>query len=103
MPVGSDLNMTLPAVGDSPSTAAAAIIDSFERLRDAVEGDVPGAAVDVSANFDLQANGLLNTAFVDFDNLADNNDGQPGYLFRFENNLWFVHPDGAFQVTDGVG
>lgn len=103
MPIGSDLNLTLPEVGDAASVAAARIVDTLEKLAAACEGDVPGAAVDISANLDLQANGVTSTAFVGLDNLADSNDGLPGYLFRYQNNLWFVHPDGAFQVTDGVG
>lgn len=102
--IGSDLNATLPEPGvDSPSVAAAKIVDTLERLVEAVEGNVPSAALDVTTDLDLQTHGLQNVGVVGFGNLADNDDGLPGYLFRYQNNLWFVHPDGAFPLTDGTG
>lgn len=101
--IGSSLNATLPEPGtDSPSVAAARIVDTLRRLVDAVEGRVPSAAIDVTADLDMQTHGLQNVGMVGFGNLADSNDGLPGYLFRYQNNLWFVHPDGAFPLTDGT-
>lgn len=101
MPIGSELNETLPEVGDSAPVAAARIIDTLERLVEAVEAQVPSSAVDVDADFDMQGHGFTDTGSLGLANLADTDDVPTGHLFRFENNLWFVHPDGAFQLTAG--
>ena len=103
MPIGSSLNATPPERGDSPSLAASRIIDTFNRLVAAVEGPVPSAALDVTGDIDLQLHGLENVGQIALGNMADNDEGLPGWVFRYNNNLWFVHPDGAFQITDGVG
>lgn len=107
MPIGSDLNVDVPNFVvppvDSPTQAAAKIVDALEKLVAACEGDVPGAALDISAELDFQAQGATGVAHVGLDNLADENSNDPGEIFRFGNDLFFVHPDGVVKITDGTG
>lgn len=101
MPIGSELNETLPAVGDSPSVAASRIIDTFQKLVAAVEGKVNTSVIQANANLDMLGYQVQRVGTVAFENQA----GAPatsGYLARYNNDLWWVHPSGAFKITDGV-
>lgn len=100
MPIGSELNETLPAVGDSAAVAAARIIDTFEKIIEAVEGEVSTAALDMDNNLEMNAHAVRNASAVE---LVDGFTSAVGGLYRSVNDLWWVHPDGAFKITDGVG
>lgn len=103
MPIGSDLNTTLPEVGDSPSTAASRIIDTFEKLITAVEGTVPMSVLTASGHIEMAgASGINDAAYLE---LADSVgiSTTVGQLHRFDGNLYWISPAGTVQITDGAG
>lgn len=102
MPIGSDLNTTFPAVGDAPATAAAAILDTLDKLVDAVEGSVPVSALSGNADLDLDGHALDGVGYVGFDQ-AIANETTPGRLHRFGDDLYWVHTAGVVKITDGTG
>lgn len=102
MPIGSDLNTTLPEVGDSPSTAASRIIDTFEKLIAAVEGTVPVSVLTASGHIEMAGtSGINDAAYLE---LADSVgvSSTVGQLQRFNGNLYWVSPSGTVQITDGA-
>lgn len=102
MPIGSDLNTTFPAVGDSPSVAAAAIIDTLDKLVDAVEASVPVSALDANASLDMDGHAISGVAYVGMDNEAAI-ETTPGRLHRYGDDLYWVHTTGSVKITDGTG
>lgn len=101
MPIGSDLGETLPVVGDGASTAAARIIDTFQKLIAAVEGRVNTSVLTSNADLDMLGYFLKHVGAVELQNQSAV-PSVPRYLQVFGDDLYYVNPAGAVKITDGV-
>lgn len=104
MPVGSELNEDLPVPGvDTPSEFAEKTADTLELLVDAVEDLVPSSAIDVVADLDLNDHGLEGAGFVELESQVSLPLVDTGRLVKYQADLYWIHADGACQITNNDG
>jgi hypothetical protein len=95
--VGTDLNLSLPQIGDTLSDIVTKLQTAFTAIEDSLATRVTPSGLDMSASLDMAGNYLTNVGAAIFRQATPT--VTPGSLF-YQSNEWFmVDAAGAVQIT----
>lgn len=102
MAIGDAFTQNVPVVGDSGTQYAADVNEVLTELISRVSSDVPYSALSGSS-LDLDNVPVLDAQYVQlYEQGSAPDTAVTGRLYRYANNLYWVHPSGILQLTNGT-
>lgn len=101
MPIGDPVVQPIPAVGTAGTSYATQLVNFLTETRTRLEAKVPMGSLLVGL-LDMANNAIASLQYVGLYDQASVPSTPVGSLQRYNGNLWYVSPSGAFQITNGA-
>ncbi len=102
MAIGDDILQPIPAVGTSGTSYASQLVSFLQEVKARLEAPVPLTSVLVSL-LDMANNAIANLRYASFYETEEEPTDPVGSLQMYGGDLWWIHEDGAAQITSGNG
>jgi len=101
MAIGDTILQPIPAVSTPGTLYASQLVDFLREIKARLEAKVPFSSL-LASTFDMDNNALENAQYVGLYEQTDTSSEPVGSVFNYQGNLWYMHEDGAAQITLGA-
>ncbi len=99
--IGDPVTQPVPAVGTAGTGYASQLVSLLTEIKNRVAAKVPISSI-VVALLDMANNAIANLAYASFYEASSSPTSPVGSIQRYQGDLWYVSPSGAFRMTSGA-
>lgn len=99
--IGDPVTQPVPAVGTAGTGYASQLVALLTEIKNRVAAKVPISSI-VVALLDMANNAIANLAYASFYEATSSPASPVGSIQRYQGDLWYVSPSGAFRMTSGA-